>query len=178
MSILATDGADHVDCGCCDTGRMVRDLESVTFTHGVGSEAVELSVQVPVWSCDACGFGYEDEGADVIRHEAVCRHMGRLTPAEIKGLRKCRGMTQVEVAALTGHGIASIKRWEGGNQIQSASADLALRALGDRTRAVEAPSRPESSLPRFRTPMSPQSLHDATVFRLRPSVVGTSRMAA
>ena len=177
MSTLATESAERISCDCCDAGRMVRGVESVTFTHGVGSEAIELSAPVPVWSCDACGFGYEGEEAEVIRHEAVCRHMGRLTPAEIKGLRKGRGMTQVEVAAHTRHGIASIKRWEGGNQIQSASADMALRSLGDRARAVEAPRRSELPLPRFRMPVSPQSLHDAAMFRLRPSMAETDRRA-
>lgn len=115
---------------------MIRTIRPVAFFHGDGRDAVELSVQMPVWSCDACDFGYEGEEGEVMRHEAVCRHVGRLTPSEIRGIRTACDLTRADVSSLTGFDVASVGRWEAGNQIQSASADVALRALSDRVRGA------------------------------------------
>ena len=39
------------------------------------------------------------------------------------------GLTQQELATRTGFGIASIKRWETGRNLQNVSSDRALRAV-------------------------------------------------
>ena len=46
-------------------------------------EAVELTAQVPVRTCNACGFQFTDDVAEEARHEVVCRHLGVMTPKEI-----------------------------------------------------------------------------------------------
>lgn len=58
--------------------------------------------------------------------EAYRHQVGLLTGEEIKKLRKEKGMTQANLAELSGFGVASIKRWETG-AIQSQSADRTLR---------------------------------------------------
>jgi transcriptional regulator with XRE-family HTH domain len=51
----------------------------------------------------------------------------RLTPQEIKAIRKAGGLTQAEFAKRLKVGIASIKRWELGLVIQNESADESIR---------------------------------------------------
>ena len=69
-----------------------------------------------------------DEG-ERLRHEAVCRHLGVLSPAEISGLRKGFGMSRAAFAELTGLGEASLGRWESGAVIQNRANDRYLRLL-------------------------------------------------
>lgn len=69
-------------------------LERQRFPYGEGTEAVELEVLVPVRTCSECGFEYLDDSAEEIRHEAVCRHLGVLTPHEIQQLRKAYGFSR------------------------------------------------------------------------------------
>jgi putative zinc finger/helix-turn-helix YgiT family protein len=54
------------------------------------------------------------------------KQTGLLTGEEIKRLRHDKGMTQADLAAVSGFGVASIKRWETG-AIQTQSADKTLR---------------------------------------------------
>jgi putative zinc finger/helix-turn-helix YgiT family protein len=148
--------------------------ENQSFTYGAGDQAVELSVRVPVWTCEVCGDQYTDSVAEEIRHAAVCRHLGRLTPDKIIRLRKTYELSQSEFADLTGIGIASIKRWEAGNQIQSESFDKFMRLLYDH-KNVEALRRPKTIAvsgsggehSKFRTRFSPEITAHASAFALR-----------
>ncbi len=100
-----------------------------TFPYGVGADAVQLTARVPLRTCAACGYQYYDEEAEDVRHEAVCRHLGVQTPAEIQALRKKYGLSRAEFANLTKLGEATIARWERGALIQNAANDLYLRLL-------------------------------------------------
>ena len=64
-----------------------------------------------------------------MRHEAVCRHLGVLTPKEIIAIRKSYGMSRAVFARLTGIGEASLARWENGLLIQSPAYDRFLFLL-------------------------------------------------
>lgn len=97
--------------------------------YGSGANAVELTADVPVHSCSQCGESYTGEEADVIRHEAVCRHLGVLTPAEIRGLRQRHDLSRAAFARVTGFGEATVARWERGEVIQNTSNDSFLRML-------------------------------------------------
>ena len=66
---------------CGDTG-IATSWNRHAFDYGSGETAVELTVSVPVRRCDACEFEYLDEAAERLKHEAVCRHLGVLPPAE------------------------------------------------------------------------------------------------
>ena len=88
-----------------------------------------LTVVLPVEHCESCGEFFMGADAEIAQHEAVCRYLDRLTPAEIKKLRKSLRLNQADFAVKVGVGIASIKRWEAGNLIQSTSMDKLLRSV-------------------------------------------------
>lgn len=162
---------------CDDCGeRAVRvSFREQRFTYGDGSDAVELSARVPLWRCGHCGLGYTDGDAEDFRHEAVCRHLGVLSPEQIRAIRKCHGMTQAEFAGVTGFGLASVKRWETGALIQNQSADRLLRLIaGDpgimpKLVAIERQVIAPSVRSIFRTPISDATQAAAQIFVLRPT---------
>lgn len=151
-------------CVICgeDAARLELKVQEFGYLHN--GETAILSAQVPVYSCAACGAEYLALGAEDVQHEAVCHFLGRLSPAEIKGLRQELGLTQAQLANMTGIGVASIKRWEAGNIIQSLANDRQLRALRPVARERCFPT------PRFRTQLSQEVYDRAPLFHLRPSV--------
>ena len=119
---------EAIDCELCGAiGTVSMSIETETFQYGAGADAVMLDVQVPVWRCLQCGEAYVGSEAEVIRHEAVCRHLGRPTPAEIQNFRSANDLSQQQFAKLTGFGIEAIQRWESGSQIPSALEFRLLR---------------------------------------------------
>ncbi|MGO9272773.1 MAG: type II TA system antitoxin MqsA family protein [Terriglobia bacterium] len=116
---------------CPNCGRLslstVRETENIIY--GSGKDATEIPVELPVRTCGECGFQYTDEEAEDIRHDAVCRHLGLMTPAEIVALRKRYSMTRAEFANLTRFGEASLARWETGQLMQNAANDQLLYLL-------------------------------------------------
>ncbi len=100
-----------------------------TFVYGVGEAAAELAVRLPVRRCHHCDFDYLDEEGERLKHEAVCRHLGVLTPQDILGIRKDLGLSRAALAKLTGIGEASLSRWESGVKIQTPGYDRYLRLL-------------------------------------------------
>jgi putative zinc finger/helix-turn-helix YgiT family protein len=136
-------------------------------------DLVELSAEVPVWTCPDCGDQYTDERAEDARHAAVCEYLGRLTPDEIKTLREGLNLSQSQWAELTGIGIASIKRWETGHLIQGLAMDRYLRLLRhDRNvvalQRMHGKGREPGRL-HFRTVLPPDVVEQAACFKLRPS---------
>lgn len=119
-------------CPSCDSYATYKQYETETFPYGSAETAVMLSADVPVHHCNECGFIFTDEAAEKLRHEAVCRHLGVLTPREIADIRKGLALNRSQFAAFTRIGEASIARWESGALIQSAALDLLLRVVGDR----------------------------------------------
>src|SRR5712671_6232148 len=108
-------------CAECGERTARRTFKDERFSYGSGEEEVELTARVPVWKCDACGFQYTDGEAEEVRHAAICKHLGRLAPDEIRAIRGQYHLSQQEWAARTGFGTASIKRWENGSLIQNES---------------------------------------------------------
>jgi DNA-binding transcriptional regulator YiaG len=66
-----------------------------------------------------------------VRHEALCRATGLLTPAEIKAIREQFGWSQEHLADLTDFGVATISRWERGRLLQNRSNNKFLQAIRD-----------------------------------------------
>lgn len=123
------------NCPFCE-GPVVLVQSRQEFPYGDRGSEVTLSAVVPVLECPHCGIEFDAEGADRARHEAVCMHLRRLAPRQIKEIRVKRGWTQEELAARGTFGIASVKRWERGYVIQDASSDLLLRVLADKQGAA------------------------------------------
>ena len=115
---------------CDECGHQVTTTwQDHMFVYGAGEAAAELAVRLPVRRCDHCDFDYLDEEGERLKHEVVCRHLGVLTPQEIRGIREGLGLSRSALAKLTGIGEASLGRWESGIKIQTPGYDRYLRLL-------------------------------------------------
>lgn len=161
------------ECPDCGEVAVFPERLAQKFLYGIRGKEVELSADVTVWTCRACGFSFTEGEAEEARHQAVCHYLGVLTPSEIQGIRKRHGLTQAELAKLTQFGEASIKRWETGALIQNASADrflrllkheMVIRLLRDTARESEVAAKTQ---PQFRTQISDETRRLARVFTLR-----------
>ncbi len=117
---------DAVVCFDCGSTEVVKALQKQVFQYGDGDSAVELTAEMPIYTCRTCGFQFGGPEADDVRHEAVCRYLGVLTPAEMIAIRDSTGLSRTEFCEVTRIGIASLKRWETGNLIQNAANDQLL----------------------------------------------------
>ncbi len=122
------DGPDT--CDMCGTPGLRTELVRDPFIYGAGDDGVELVVDIPVRTCSSCG-PYTDDRAEDIRHDEVCRHLGVLTPTEIRDLRAKYDISRAELARITGLGESSIARWETREIIQNVGNDRYLRLLHD-----------------------------------------------
>jgi putative zinc finger/helix-turn-helix YgiT family protein len=119
----------ELQCPSCGKSSLSTVLETTNIIHGSGKDATEIPVELPVRTCSECGFQFTDEEAEDIRHDAVCRHLGLMTPGEIVALRKRYDMSRAEFAELTRFGEASLARWETGQLMQNAANDQLLYLL-------------------------------------------------
>ncbi len=119
------------ECEMCGAPGLRTELVRDPFIYGVGDDAVELSADIPVHTCNQCEVAFTGREAEVIHHEAVCRHLGVLTPKEIRNIRRQYGLSRAAFARLTGFGKASLARWERGELIQNTSSDRFLKLLLD-----------------------------------------------
>jgi len=121
---------DVMTCPECGSESMSSSIQEHKFTYGICDTAVELSASVPVRKCDKCGFCFLDSEADDICHEVVCKHLGLMSPKQIKALRELHNLSQSQFAALTGLGEATLSRWERGINLQNEAYDNYLYLLG------------------------------------------------
>ena len=117
-----------INCPDCDSSRVSTRLTPHTFKYGVDDDSPELNCILPVRVCGDCGAEFVDEEGEVVRHEAVCRHLNVLTPKEVLKLRERVG-TQARFRELTGIGEASQSRWETGASLQTKAYDNYLFLL-------------------------------------------------
>jgi putative zinc finger/helix-turn-helix YgiT family protein len=160
-------------CDECGEHTVRVSFRDQRFGYGAGADAVELSARVPVWECAHCAHAYTDGDAEHFRHEAVCRHLGVLSPQQIRATREKYSMSQAEFAKVTGFGVASVKRWETGTLIQNQSADRLLRLIesdtGIMARLIALETRAITPIVKsnFRTVISDETRAAAGVFVLR-----------
>ncbi len=109
--------------------RLEERFDEETFEYGGREKPFSVTARIPSLRCTACGFRFYNDAAEQARHEAACRHLGVMTPDEIRALRKRYGSTQEAFAALTGLGVASLGRWERGQGIQNEASDVLLHLL-------------------------------------------------
>ena len=172
-----------IQCPQCDSTDVKQRQEPETFRYGFADEAVELEATVTVLGCQDCGLEYTDDTAEDARHEAVCRHLGVLTPREMKSLRSKLGLSRMDFSHFTGIGSASLSRWENGNFIQNSAADnlLFLLQWDDNVARLRGRTFGPNHTPlgltnavgdisRFKyLPDPEQSLREAGYFQLRPA---------
>ena len=122
------DTQETVPCFDCDADTR-RIWAEHTLTYGTGADAAELAVRLPVHVCPSCGLEFLDDEAETLKHEAVCAHLGVLSPEEIRGIREMHGMSRAAFSKVTGLGEATLNGWENGILIQSVANDRYLRLL-------------------------------------------------
>lgn len=120
--------SDDLACPLCESKSIDTLLHSDVFKYGSGDSAVTLRVDnLPVRRCTSCDLEFIDHEGAQLRHDAVCRHLGVLTPAEVREVRERYGMTRASFAEATGLGEATLGRWETGAVVQNRANDLYLR---------------------------------------------------
>ena len=130
-SIEMTDTAknpDEFDCPDCESP-MTYEWRELHFEYGQGKDAADLTVNVPMHCCVHCDLQFLGEKGSRLKHEAVCSHLGLLSPSEIRTIRVSRNLNREEFARLTGLGEATLGRWERGSGFQSQANDRYLRLL-------------------------------------------------
>ncbi len=119
-------------CLECERGRLVPFTRDEELDYDLGEETIKVITRdVPVERCDSCGMIASGPAAAKVRHEALCRAAGLLTPSEIKGLRERFGWSQQYLADLTDFGVATISRWERGRLLPNRSNNKVLQAIRD-----------------------------------------------
>ncbi|MYB38873.1 MAG: helix-turn-helix domain-containing protein [Gammaproteobacteria bacterium] len=124
----STRNTEGVRCPTCNAAATTI-WRATSFAYGAGEQATEIPADLPVRVCSECGFEFIDREGEVLEQEALCRHLGVLSPREIRAIRDNAGMTRAEFSSATGLGAASLGRWERGAGIQSLANDRYLRLL-------------------------------------------------
>ena len=116
-------------CPQCAANTVTTFRHHDTFRYGSGKSAVDLSVNLPLRRCGSCEFEFIDDEAERLKHDAVCEHLGVLSPSAIRQIRKSYGMTRAAFAEVTGLGEATLNRWENGIMVQTLANDRYVRLL-------------------------------------------------
>ena len=167
----------ELTCPLCGNAGVMTSWKPDVFNYGSDESMVELTADVPVRRCEDCDLEYLDDEAERLKHGAVCRHLGVLSPDEIRRIRNVFGMTRSKFAQVTGLGEASLNRWENGLTIQTHAYDRYLRLLAahpGNIRYVEklanlipSPQSDDSSVNQFRVlKMTPNLLKEQENFQL------------
>ena len=129
LKLVNPDKEKATNCPCCDSTDVSQEKIKQEFEYGVGKQKTTLYADVVHYVCNACEFEFLDDSSEDARTEAVCRHLGLLTPNEIRNIRKSAGLSRSDFSKLTGIGTASLARWESGQSLQSLANDKYLRLL-------------------------------------------------
>jgi putative zinc finger/helix-turn-helix YgiT family protein len=127
---IAVDAPERLTaCLECGSEALEPRCDEETFEYGGREKPFTVTARIPSILCKACGIRFYNDAAEWERHAAACRHLGVMTPDEIRTLRKRYGLTQEAFAELTGLGVASLGRWERGAGIQNEAYDALLYLL-------------------------------------------------
>lgn len=164
------------ECPECGSSEVRTRNETQRFVYGDTPSRVELSAIVPVRSCESCGFEFTDAEAEDVRHKAICRYLGVLTPEEIIAIRKAHDMSRVHFSEISGIGSASLARWESGNLIQNSSSDALLYLLRFEDNVARLKNR--RSTPQHTISIVSESTPSATLNEVPPLAVSSHRGTA
>jgi HTH-type transcriptional regulator/antitoxin MqsA len=137
---------ERIRCPVCGKGHLEPRVITDRFEYGEGKRRITVEAEnVPVQVCSQCQETFSGPESGLIRHRAICRALGLLTPEEIGAIRERLGLSQADFAKLTGIGEATISRWERGRLLQNKAMDRYLRLLAanpDNVRALRDPPEP------------------------------------
>ena len=128
---VRTVGGQEPLCARCGAAAVDTIEQRHTFRYGAGESAADLTVNLPVRRCRACEFEFLDQESERIKLEAICEHLGVLSPSGIRRVREHYGMTRAEFAEVTGLGTATLVRWENGSMNHTRAYDRYIRLLRD-----------------------------------------------
>ena len=116
-------------CPNCGNSDISDRIVSEVIPYGSGTDAAQIPVELSIRHCNSCAEEWEDADSFRVKHDAVCKHLGRLTSREVLGIRTAIGSRE-RFSELTGIGPASLARWESGNLIRNCG----IRPAGSRCR--------------------------------------------
>lgn len=116
-------------CPSCDSTKIEATWEKTSFPYGTDNPPLMLEVEIPVTHCRECNDSFTGEQAADIQHAAICKHLGLLSPEEIRHIRETYGMSQEELSKIGGFGRASLARWETGALLPNRSSSALLYLL-------------------------------------------------
>lgn len=112
-----------------------------------------ITVNVEYMKCTNCGDEIYDPAINhdpfELAYQEYRRIHGYLQPTEITNWRKERGLTQTEVAAVLGTGVATVNRYENGS-LQSESHENLLRLAMDSSNLLKLIEKSEGVFPEER----------------------------
>jgi DNA-binding transcriptional regulator YiaG len=117
---------------CPTCGHRPLELQHIRdeFDSGPDDNRVHIIADnVPVMACSQCGEKLRGPEAARVRHLAICRTLGLLTPEQIQKLRERLTKTPAEFARLTGIDAVTLDKLEHGRLLPSRSQDRYLRLL-------------------------------------------------
>ncbi len=162
----------------CGSKQLQSRIDVDHFQYGSGNDQVKLTAAVRVYVCASCRYSFTTSEAEDARHGAVCRHLGLLTPAEVREIRDSIGLSRAQFAAITKIGEATLARWERGEILQNAAYDQYLRLIAQRdifsrlqsnnAKTASSPANDQPKVPRFRQfQPSEQDVKAKSEFRLQ-----------
>lgn len=113
-------------CPSCASSNIEKVQENYTFPYGIGEDSVKLTALVLIVKCNDCNEKFLDYDAQNLCHEAVCKHLGVMTPTQIRNLRLKYYHTQEVFAELIGITKSELLSWEEGIAIQNKAYDNLL----------------------------------------------------
>jgi len=125
-SLTPTEAKVALRCPVCGSDDVQSSATAETFMYGVGENAVQIAVTVPLRTCPKCGYQYTDHEAEDLRHEAICRHLGVLAPREIISAQEQSGLSRAAFAELARVSEDTLGQWERGAIIQDGAMDQLL----------------------------------------------------
>ncbi|MDF1776118.1 MAG: type II toxin-antitoxin system MqsA family antitoxin [Rhizobiaceae bacterium] len=115
---------------CPETGApMVRDLRPMTITY----RGASVTFDMPGWYCDASEESIHDRSdlkvSDRALTELKAKVEGRLTPKDVKRIRKRLKLSQKDAGRLIGGGPNAFQKYESGDILVSHAITSALLLL-------------------------------------------------
>ena len=78
---MTVGGEAELTCARCGAGGVSTFEHRHTFRYGSGDAAADLTVDLPVRRCGKCGFEFLDRESEEIKLDAICKHLGVLSPS-------------------------------------------------------------------------------------------------
>ena len=92
-----------------------------------GSPYDVLIEGLPEWHCETCDLSVTDEDGDPVLQAALRKHIGLLSPEQIRAGLKSLNLSQDAFADRIGCAAESISRWLNGAVLQSRTYDRLMR---------------------------------------------------